>query len=89
MDRTTGAGHYADRLAQRIVEHGPRFARGIRALVRVASRDDAKGVEQVLIERLPNLQNIYNSIAPSNPIYQEATRRGQDILNGIGYRLPR
>jgi hypothetical protein len=60
----------------------------VRELLTVTDRIDAKGVEQVLIERLPGLENIYNSIAPSNPIYGEATRRGLEIFQRSGYRFP-
>jgi len=80
---------YADRFKDRVAEHGERFAGGVQRLVEVASRVDAKGVEQVLIEHLPNLQNIYNSIARANPIYEDATRRGLDILVGVGFRFPK
>jgi hypothetical protein len=60
----------------------------VRELLTVTDRIDAKGVEQVLIERRPGLENIYNSIAPSNPIYGEAIRRGLEILQRRGYRFP-
>ncbi len=51
------------------------------------SRYDARAVEQVLIEHygLSNLYNQINSIATSNPIYSEATRRGLEILRSIGF----
>jgi hypothetical protein len=51
------------------------------------SRFDARAVEQVLIEHyeLPNLVNRINSIATTNPMYQEAIQRGTQILNQIGF----
>jgi hypothetical protein len=51
------------------------------------SRFDARSVEQVLIEHygLLNLENQINSIAISNPIYQNAIPRGNDILHSIGF----
>jgi len=48
------------------------------------SRLDARSVEQVLIERArasgEPLLNKINSIAPVNPIYQQAIERGTQIL---------
>jgi hypothetical protein len=51
------------------------------------SRYDARAVEQVLIENfgLENLYNRINSIASTNPIYQEAINRGKEILEQIGH----
>jgi len=51
------------------------------------SRFDARAVEQVLINsyKLPNLNNVINSIATSNPIYNYAIIRGNYILNLINY----
>jgi hypothetical protein len=48
---------------------------------------DARAVEQFLIEHygLENLYNVRNSIALSNPIYQEAIQRATDILRNIGF----
>jgi hypothetical protein len=46
------------------------------------SRPDARAVEQVFIERhgLSSLLNRINSIAKTNPIYNSAIERGQEIL---------
>ena len=51
------------------------------------SRIDARAVEQTLIEYygLGNLYNSINSIAASNPIYQQAIQRGTEILQTIGF----
>lgn len=51
------------------------------------SRADARAVEQVLIESngIENLLNKINSIATSNPIYDQAIQRGTQILQTIGY----
>jgi hypothetical protein len=48
---------------------------------------DARAVEQVLIEEfgLSNLLNKINSISAKNPIYNDAIRRGQDILRSVGF----
>jgi len=53
------------------------------------SRADARAVEQVLIERYGlgsqggTLLNKINSIATSNPIYPDAVRRGNEILQAV------
>lgn len=55
------------------------------------SREDARAVEQVLIEynglgkNGGSLLNKINSIATTNPIYAGALSRGSDILKSIGY----
>jgi filamentous hemagglutinin len=54
------------------------------------SREEARAVEQVLIELHGlsgngSLMNQINSIAASNPIYAESIRRGTEILRAIGY----
>ncbi|MHB9089727.1 MAG: GIY-YIG nuclease family protein, partial [Thermoleophilia bacterium] len=55
------------------------------------SRAEARGVEQALIEHLGlpknrgTLINKINSIAESNPIYEDAVKRGRELLGRIGY----
>ena len=55
------------------------------------SRDDARAVEQVLIEfygigkKGGSLMNLINSISPKNPKYADALRRGRQILAAAGY----
>ena len=55
------------------------------------SRDDARSVEQVLIEyyglgkNQGTLLNKINSIAPSNPKYADMLRRGNEILQQAGF----
>lgn len=50
-------------------------------------RNQARGVEQALIERygLSNLENKINSISTSNPIYNGAVNFGNNLLNKIGF----
>ncbi|MGO8688142.1 MAG: hypothetical protein ACLQLG_00770 [Thermoguttaceae bacterium] len=54
------------------------------------SRSDARAVEQVLIETYGlgtnggTLLNQINSIAESNPIYEQAIQRGSQILQQVG-----
>lgn len=49
------------------------------------SRIDARALEQVLIEQhgLENLLNKINSISPANPVYEEAIKKGAEILEKI------
>ncbi|MFS8147736.1 GIY-YIG nuclease family protein [Rhizobium sp. BR 249] len=54
------------------------------------SRIDAKGVEQVLIEKYGlakngGLMNVINSIAKLNPASAGASQRGADLLKQVGY----
>jgi RHS repeat-associated protein len=55
------------------------------------SREDARGVEQVLIDyyglgkNKGTLLNKINSIAETNPIYADSLRRGNDLLEEAGY----
>jgi RHS repeat-associated protein len=62
-------------------------AEPINGLFNNLSRADARAVEQVLINlyKLPNLNNVINSIATSNPIYNSANIRGNYLLNLINY----
>jgi RHS repeat-associated protein len=74
-------------LARRAAEHGE-------TLTEVASgltRTQARGVEQALIEQHGlasnggTLLNKINSIARSNPVYNEAVQFGKELLGAIGY----
>ncbi len=55
------------------------------------SRDDARAVEQVLIEynglgkNGGSLLNKINSIATTNPVYANSLSRGAAILQSVGY----
>lgn len=78
-----------DNFGRRSAEHAARFA--IVPLMRGLSRAEARAVEQVLIDlhglasKGGTLLNRINSIARSNPIYQNATAQGAALLHGIGY----
>jgi hypothetical protein len=76
---------------RRSMEHSGRFnIQRIPGLGKL-SRFDARAVEQVLIEKYQLqknggiLLNRINSIAKTNPIYDEAIKRGTEILNQIGF----
>jgi hypothetical protein len=74
--------------AQRQAQHLSQRAWDIRPIqgLEHLSRYDARAAEQVLIEYygLDNLYNSINSIATTNPIYADALRRGQYILEVCG-----
>jgi len=79
------------RLAARAAEHSGRFLiRGIEGL-KGLSWEDARGVEQALIEYYKlgksggTLLNKINSIARTNPAYAELLQRGNVILKNIGF----
>ncbi|MGZ3457418.1 MAG: SitA5 family polymorphic toxin [Archangium sp.] len=64
----------------------------IEKLVGDLTREDARAVEQALIEihglskNGRTLMNRINSIARTNPSYAALLRRGQELLNSIGYK---
>jgi hypothetical protein len=74
-------------LARRALEHGEQLTEIATGL----TRQQARAVEQALIEQYGlakgggALLNKINSIAQSNPIYQEAVQYGRTLLQSIGY----
>jgi hypothetical protein len=78
-------------IARRQVEHLRTKGIDIRPLMEGLSRDDAKAVEQALIqihglERTGGtLINKINSIALSNPSYAQQLQKGYELLKTIGY----
>ena len=76
-------------LERRAIQHGARLTPIMEGL----SRADARAVEQRLIEEFGlernggSLRNKINSIARSNPVYEDALRRGTQLLEQIGFRL--
>lgn len=78
-------------LARRAAEHLRRKGIQVEKLLGNLSREDARAVEQALIEihgLLKNggtLRNHINSVAPSNPKYADLLRRGMQLLESIGY----
>jgi filamentous hemagglutinin len=78
-------------LARRAAEHSGRFeVEAIPGLSNL-SREDARAVEQVLIESHGlasnggTLLNKINSIGSTNPGYAQAVQRGMQILQQVGY----
>ncbi len=80
-----------DDLARRSAEQLRQKGIPIRRFMENLSRDDARAVEQALIEihglskNGGTLMNRINSVARSNPKYAEALRRGLELLESIGY----
>ncbi|MHB9089756.1 MAG: hypothetical protein ACYC5A_11180, partial [Thermoleophilia bacterium] len=80
------------RAGEQLRERGIRIREieGLENLPRV----DARGVEQALIElhglskNGGTLTNKINSIAESNPIYEDAIRRGRELLGQADYSGP-
>jgi hypothetical protein len=71
-------------LAAREAQHGEKLVEVVGDL----TRKQARGVEQAIIEQkgLANLTNKINSIAKTNPIYQEAVQFGRELLQSIGFK---
>ena len=80
--------HFARRAAFHLRSNGI----NVEKLMTNLSREDARAVEQALIEihglskNGGTLMNRINSIARSNPKYAAALRRGLELLESIGYR---
>jgi hypothetical protein len=81
-----------DHFARRAAFHLRTNGINVEKLVGNLSREDARAVEQALIEihglskHGGTLMNRINSIARSNPKYAAALRRGLELLESIGYR---
>jgi hypothetical protein len=80
-----------DAIARRTAEQFRQRGIHIEKLMENLSREDARAVEQALIEihglskNGGTLMNRINSIARSNPKYAAALRRGLELLESIGY----
>ncbi|WP_052519369.1 hypothetical protein [Archangium violaceum] len=93
-NEVTGDVQYAgitDDIARRGAEQLRQKGIRIEEFMKNLSREDARAVEQALIEihglgkNGGTLMNRINSIARSNPKYAEALRRGLELLESIGY----
>ncbi|MDF2545537.1 MAG: repeat protein [Anaerosolibacter sp.] len=56
----------------RFAQHGDRFDRLVPVTSEPLTRDQARAIEQVLIEKNPQFSNKINSISPKNVIYNDA-----------------
>lgn len=83
-----------DKVARRALEHLRLKGIKIEKLMGNLSREDARAVEQALIEihgLIKNggtLMNRINSIARSNPTYATQLQRGLELLESVGYTGP-
>ena len=77
--------NFARRAAEHLVDPGRVIARIPK--LEGLTKFEAHAVEQVLIERhgLSHLDNIINSIATSNPNYQQSIEVGKEILSRVGF----
>ena len=72
-------------LAQRAAQHGARFEALQQVTTSSVTRGEARAIEQALIERNPEFQNIRNSISPSHPWYENAVNWGESWLKSNGH----
>jgi hypothetical protein len=78
-------------LSRRASEHAREKKMEIRAIMTGLTKDEARGVEQVLIETRGleknggDLKNQINSIAKSSAKYDPLTRKGRELLKQIGH----
>jgi hypothetical protein len=74
----------ASLLAAPSTQHGDRFS-ALRPVTQCkVTPDQARGIEQALINRNPQFQNINNSIDPTRNWYNGATNWGEQFLSGLG-----
>jgi len=72
-------------LARRICEHGERFD-SIKAITTSpVTRDQARAIEQSLINNNPQFENAINSISQNRSWYDEAVQWGQQWLQNHGF----
>jgi RHS repeat-associated protein len=76
-----------------IVRRSSEWGTRLNEITRGLTRDQARGVEQALIEQYGlgtnggQLLNKINSIATSNPKYDDAIRFGRQLLQSLGYNV--
>ena len=72
-------------LLRRAAQHGSRFDRLDQLTTRSVTRGEARAIEQAMIVRNPEWENVANSISPSHGWYQQAVDWGERWLQGNGY----
>ena len=70
-------------LAKRQTQHGKKNGL-LRPVATGLTRNQARAVEQALIVRNPNFNNIFNSVSPRRKIYNSAVKWGEKYLSKIG-----
>jgi RHS repeat-associated protein len=79
-----------DNIVARAAAHMRKKGIGIEELLPGLSRFDARAIEQVIIDHFQlgknggSLMNKINSISAKNPIYNDAIKRGKQLLEGAG-----
>jgi RHS repeat-associated protein len=71
-------------IAQRASQHGSRFDLLEQITTSSVTRGEARAIEQALIVRNPQFENIINSISPSHSYYQQAVNWGEAWLTASG-----
>ena len=70
--------------ACRVSQHGDRFDDLLKLTSSPVTKDQARAIEQVLINNNPQFQNAINSIAPSRTWYDNAIQYGSQWLSNFG-----
>lgn len=71
-------------LARRTCEHGARFDAFAKVTNAPVTRDQARAMEQVIMNQNPQFENVKNSIAPTRSWYEEAVQWAESILGQKG-----
>ncbi|HEX9504004.1 MAG TPA: DUF2341 domain-containing protein, partial [Patescibacteria group bacterium] len=82
-DRYVGISKDVER---RAAQHGDRFDNVTKVNDTPLTRNQARGVEQVIKESNPQFENKINSISPKNSIYQGAKDFANGLLKSIGWK---
>lgn len=70
-------------IAARTCRHGDRFDAFEKLTATKVTKDQARAIEQTIIERNPHFENQYNSISPLRDWYHEAMDWGSRWLQGL------
>ena len=70
-------------VSRRDVQHGDRF--DISAMSPMMPRGQARAIEQAMILRNPQFENLRNSISPAHAYYNDAVRWGESWLQSNGF----
>ena len=74
----------SSRLSCRTMEHGDRFDAYEKLTDTPVTKDQARGIEQALINNNPDFENEINSISPDRDWYDDAVNYGNDFLKKMG-----
>jgi hypothetical protein len=71
-------------IATRSCQHGDRFDYLAKITPSQLTRDQARGIEQSVMNKNPNFENVNNSISPNRSWYDEAVTWGSQWLSNHG-----